>query len=260
VLAVFYSMSFHKFCGREKFQAFDSQPIQAVLLQLDWMHIAETALLRVLHGQIHKTMEATCGEDYTQHYLEQLEEWASSELLPWLNDLLQTSARETTSQRWNQILSNHVVEEFGKWRIAQLFEIIKEFPESTPALEDIRACLDHTNQHTALVESYREVLVARLLHPGANTSAILDIYVSTIKVRAVAGATYVVLYTQGRLLTHGWLGPGAPDKSIMQISAVMAVLDAHVLYRVVAVSGDCPTKIRSEQGVGLVALQRNLLA
>lgn len=176
-------MSFHKFCGREKFQAFDSRPIQALLLQLDWMHIAEPAFLRVLHSQIRKTMEATCGDDYTERYLEQLEQWAASELLPWLNDLLQTDERDAVSLWWTEILSRHVIEEFGKWRIAQLFEIIKEYPDSTPALEDVRACLDYTDQHTHLVESFRDVIESRMLHPGANTEEILNIYVSIIKVR-----------------------------------------------------------------------------
>jgi anaphase-promoting complex subunit 2 len=195
VLVIFFSMSFHKFGGREKFQAFDSRPIQALLLQLNWMHIAEPALLRVLHSQIHKTMEATCGDDFSERYLEQLERWASSELLPWLDDLLQTSARDAESIRWREILSRHVIQEYGKWRIAQLFEIIKEYPESTPALEDLRACLDQTqNQHAPLlVASFRDVVAARLLHPGVNTSAILDIYVSTIKVnrspQEMTGAT-----------------------------------------------------------------------
>jgi hypothetical protein len=47
---------------------------------------------------------------------------------------------------------------------------------------------------------------------------------------------------------------------IMKISDAMAVLEQQELLRVVAALDDCPTNSQSEQGVGLVALQQNLLA
>lgn len=51
------------------------------------------------------------------------------------------------------------------------------------ALDDLRRCLERTHQHEELVREFRGALLSRLLQPGANTSEILDIYVSTIKVR-----------------------------------------------------------------------------
>lgn len=51
-----------------------------------------------------------------------------------------------------------------------------------PALDDLRRCLERTHQHDELVREFRSALLSRLLQPGANTSEILDIYVSTIKV------------------------------------------------------------------------------
>ena len=41
-------------------------------------------------------------------------------------------------------------------RISELFDIIVEFPESTPALEDLKDCLKHTDQHTQLIASLRK--------------------------------------------------------------------------------------------------------
>ncbi|GLE11729.1 hypothetical protein PINS_up024316 [Pythium insidiosum] len=178
VLVVFFSMSFHKFCGKEKFQAFDSRPIQELLQQLDWMHIAEPALRKVLHSQIQRALVVTCGDDFTARYLAPLEDWAASALLPWIHDMLHVEATRT---QWSERLALDVVRAFVSWRIEQLFDIIKEYPDSTPALEDLKSCLDRTQQHVELTQRFRDVLVTRLLHPGANTSAILDIYVSTIK-------------------------------------------------------------------------------
>ena len=52
---------------------------------------------------------------------------------------------------------------------------------SVPALEDLKKCLEKTNQQEELVQHFRQSLFKRLLQPGANTFEILQIYVSTIK-------------------------------------------------------------------------------
>ncbi|KAF4042388.1 Anaphase promoting complex (APC) subunit 2 [Phytophthora infestans] len=180
LLLIFFSMSFQKFRGKEKSQTFDSRPIRQTLLQLEWLHVAEPALLRVLHSQIKKVVKSTCGEVYDELFLTEVEQWACSELLPWLEEIMQTKD-EASKRKWREILSRHVRQEFGSQRIKQLFEIIKEFPDSVPALEDLRLCLERTQQHGELLQEFRGALQSRLLQPGANTSAILDIYVSTIK-------------------------------------------------------------------------------
>ncbi|KAK1939949.1 Anaphase-promoting complex subunit 2 [Phytophthora citrophthora] len=183
LLVIFFSMSFQKFRGKEKSQAFDSRPIRQTLQQLEWLHVAEPALFRVLHSQVKKVVKSTCGEVYDELFLTEVEQWACSELLPWLEEIMQTKD-EVSTRKWREILSRHVLQEFGSLRITQLFEIIKEFPDSVPALEDLRQCLERTHQHAELLQEFRGALQSRLLQPGANTSAILDIYVSTIKVKA----------------------------------------------------------------------------
>lgn len=43
--------------------------------------------------------------------------------------------------KWRQILSRHVLQEFGSRRIAQLFEIIKEFPDRYRAMLAMFCCV-----------------------------------------------------------------------------------------------------------------------
>ena len=52
---------------------------------------------------------------------------------------------------------------------------------SSPAIEDLKQCLEYTSQHTKLVESLISSLKYRLLTAGASTNDILHQYVSTIK-------------------------------------------------------------------------------
>ena len=53
-------------------------------------------------------------------------------------------------------------------RIDQLFNIIVEYPESEPALIDLKLCLEKINLRTQLVTSLKTALETRLLHPGSD--------------------------------------------------------------------------------------------
>lgn len=52
---------------------------------------------------------------------------------------------------------------------------------SSPAIEDLKQCLEYTGQHSKLVDSFISALRYRLLTAGASTNDILHQYVSTIK-------------------------------------------------------------------------------
>ena len=51
-------------------------------------------------------------------------------------------------------------------RIEQLFNIIVEYPDSEPALVDLKVCLSKTDRRAKLVTLLRSALETRLLHPG----------------------------------------------------------------------------------------------
>ena len=128
VLFLFFSMSFQKFRGKEKSHVFDARPIRQTLLQLKWLCVVELALLRVVHAQVKKVVRSMCGEVYDELLLAQVEQWACSELLPWLEEMTLTNDAASL-RKWRQMLSRHVLQEFGSRRITQLFEIIKEYPD-----------------------------------------------------------------------------------------------------------------------------------
>ncbi|KAL0898341.1 hypothetical protein Bca101_082302 [Brassica carinata] len=83
--------------------------------------------------------------------------------------------------RWKLRLEYFAYETLQDLRIANLFEIIVDYPESSPAIEDLKQCLESTGQHSKLVESFISSLKYRLLTAGASTNDILHHYVSTIK-------------------------------------------------------------------------------
>merc|ERR1719319_1512141 len=90
-------------------------------------------------------------------------------------------------------LLQFMYETYTKARIEQLFNIIIEFPESQPALEDLRDCIVHTDLRGHLTHNLRQVLDAKLLHPGVNTADILTAYIAAIRALRVLDGSGVVL-------------------------------------------------------------------
>ena len=68
---------------------------------------------------------------------------------------------------------------------------------SSPAIENLKLCLEYTGQHSKLVDSFISSLRYRLLTAGASTNDILHQYVSTIKALRTIDPTGVFLEAVG---------------------------------------------------------------
>ncbi|PWZ21547.1 Anaphase-promoting complex subunit 2 [Zea mays] len=99
--------------------------------------------------------------------------------------------------RWHMRLEYFAYETLQDLRIGKLFEIIVDYPESSPAIEDLKLCLEYTGQHSKLVDSFISSLRYRLLTAGASTNDILHQYVSTIKALRTIDPTGVFLEAVG---------------------------------------------------------------
>lgn len=51
-----------------------------------------------------------------------------------------------------------------------LLNIVLDFPESIAAIEDLKFCLERTNQRQQLLTSLKSAFESRLLHPGGLLS------------------------------------------------------------------------------------------
>ncbi|XP_039057844.1 anaphase-promoting complex subunit 2-like [Hibiscus syriacus] len=165
-----------------------------------------SAIFMLLKAKVHDL----AGDDYRSSVLDSIKGWIQVVPLQFLNALLaylgdstgfaqhspgsksplasQLSScyfgANTPSEgliRWKLRLEYFAYETLQDLRIAKLFEIIVDYPESSPAIEDLKQCLEYTGQHSKLVESFISALRYRLLTAGASTNDILHQYVSTIK-------------------------------------------------------------------------------
>eukprot|EP00069_Balaena_mysticetus_P021841 bmy_13872T0 len=96
-------------------------------------------------------------------------------------------------RRWRCHVQRFFYRIYASLRIEELFSIIRDFPDSRPAVEDLKYCLERTDQRPQLLVSLKAALETRLLHPGVNTCDIITLYISAIKALRVLDPSMVVL-------------------------------------------------------------------
>ncbi|XP_010467021.1 PREDICTED: anaphase-promoting complex subunit 2 [Camelina sativa] len=180
------------------------------LRSIGFTSMAENAYASAIFLLLKAKVHDLAGDDYRTSVLESIKEWIQTVPLQFLNALLSylgdsvsygTASSDLTSPlaccpspsfsrvvtpsegivRWKLRLEYFAYETLQDLRIAKLFEIIVDYPESSPSIEDLKQCLEYTGQHSKLVESFISSLKYRLLTAGASTNDILHQYVSTIK-------------------------------------------------------------------------------
>lgn len=179
------------------------------LRSLGLTSIAEDAYASAIYLLLKAKVEDFAGEDFRSSVLGPIKGWIKAVPLQFLRALLaflgannfanpssgtksplasrpssfyfKTEVPSEELVRWQLRLEYFAYETLQDLRIAKLFEIIVDYPDSAPAIEDLKSCLEYTGQHTKLVDSFISSLRHRLLTAGASTNDILHQYVSTIK-------------------------------------------------------------------------------
>ncbi|RAL16230.1 anaphase promoting complex subunit 2 [Aspergillus homomorphus CBS 101889] len=80
-------------------------------------------------------------------------------------------------EKWQEI----GIARLGALRTSELFDVIVEWPASSGAIEDLRHFTTYPAARYHLTQSFIAVLNQRLLHPGASTIEILQVYISIIR-------------------------------------------------------------------------------
>jgi len=162
--------------------------------------LSQQAVMVILKERIHSYVQQSCKGSFEESYIGKLVSWLDGSVLSWIRTIysrpnqISFSPPETTEiAEYRESLLKLVYETYTKARIEQLFNIIIEFPDSQPALEDLRDCLVKTNLRNFLTNNLRKVLDAKLLHPGVNTGDILTAYIAAIRALRVLDGSGVIL-------------------------------------------------------------------
>ena len=119
--------------------------------------------------------------------------------LPFLVSLLAATpaVADDSLRRWKVRLELYTHQVLGRMLTQDLFDIVVDFPETLPAIEDLRHCLAATGEKGLMVASFRLALRRRLLSGGAASVDILHHYVNTIKSLRALDPTGVLLDSVG---------------------------------------------------------------
>ena len=188
----------------------------ALFHNLGWIRLYKEDFLRAIYDVIQKHVEDVCSGEFEESMLPELQEWLQETMLPFvkliyyepqnaeygkeyvtvesLTAVLEDGEYQDHADRslWPK-LANSLLRSFSMLRAVELFDIIRDFPDSMPAVKELRDAVAGTNTLGAVGKAFRPVLARRLLHVGAATSQILDMYVSMIRVLRVIDNSDILL-------------------------------------------------------------------
>ncbi|KAL3767505.1 hypothetical protein ACHAWU_000168 [Discostella pseudostelligera] len=114
--------------------------------------------------------------------LDRVLQWKNDILLPWTYSVIGPDT--FINEKWEAQLEYIASECFIHVRMKELFDLTTDYPDSLPAIRELSVALERTGRlwYAQLSVEWRNALISRLLHPGAETSQIIEVYISTIKV------------------------------------------------------------------------------
>lgn len=154
---------------------------------------------RVLYNRVEARIFTTYKRRWDIATLDHGKEWVTSIILPFLRlTLLPKKDRADLKTKknykmWSTRLLFYFHKTFGDLRIKEFFDIVVECPDSEPAVLDLKECIEWTGQHQQLQKAFLIAIERRLLHPGAETTDIVEFYISTIKYLRALDPTGVML-------------------------------------------------------------------
>ncbi|XP_072529315.1 anaphase-promoting complex subunit 2 [Salminus brasiliensis] len=186
------------------------QELSHILSRLQLLErVSSEAVTNILHRLIEERMEQRCRGEYENSFLADFNDWLE-QVLGWLSRVFASEVDEASTaslaakvkpdqpgsailQRWRCHMHQFFCRIYVNMRIDELFSIIRDFPESIPAIEDLKFCLERTNQRQQLLTSLKSAFETRLLHPGVHTSDIITVYISAIKALRELDPSMVIL-------------------------------------------------------------------
>ncbi|KAF9188469.1 Anaphase-promoting complex subunit 2 [Haplosporangium sp. Z 767] len=154
---------------------------------------------RMLYTKVESKILDSFKKIWTTATLDNGKDWMSFVILPFLRlTLLPRKGREDPTGKkrfkmWASRLEFYFFKTFGDLRIGEFFDIIVECPFSAPAVLDLKACVEWTGQREQLKDAILTAMDKRLLHPGAETTDIIEFYICTIKYLRILDPSGVML-------------------------------------------------------------------
>lgn len=167
--------------------------------------LAGVTLTGLIQQEIRLYVRRTTHAIFDVTHLKRLEGWLDAIVLNWLQRIYSSSVDNIAApagQLLDEVLNSFRVklnsfmyEVYAGELIEQFFNIIIDFPDSQPVIDDMRHIFQRLDCRAEFVRSVKHALQSRLLHPGVNTNDILTGYVAAIKAIRHLDSSGVLLET-----------------------------------------------------------------
>ena len=150
----------------------------------------EMAIYETINKHVSNKISGIYDSD-AEHLFVNLVSWKDTHLLPMLKKLLccvqgsDDTASMQLLESYDQKLNQTISECYCSTRSGEIFDIIADYPESLPAVIDLHQALSKAQKVSTIVNALKQSFRKRLLHPGAQSGQILQVYMNTIKVMRV---------------------------------------------------------------------------
>ena len=135
--------------------------------------------------------------DRETHSLAKLKEWFRHIVLRFINYLAtplnQIQKSKTRIYMWNDKMEKQLSISLMKLWTREFIQLIQEFPDCTPCLEDLKEALAFCKMNEQFVTEVIDLLKERLLQIGRSTMLILTIYIKTIPVMKLIDPSTMML-------------------------------------------------------------------
>lgn len=172
-----------------KLNRLDNSNIDIVVLfkRMGWLNIFHQRLILYCYTCINNKVEEECSQNILEPKLKILKGWLSSSLLPF------TAVVSENDSNFSSSLEQYLYSSYSMNGARALFDMVTEFPESLAALRQLKESIALSSTLRDIGKTFQSTLKRRLLHPGASTSQVLDVYISTIRALRVIDPSDLLL-------------------------------------------------------------------
>lgn len=114
---------------------------------------------------------------HLEFWVEHLFARLTHNILRALDESVDVYVSEVEVKKWKDMATARL----GALRVDELFEIVVDWDATAPAIEDLRRFTTNPATRGYLTHDFANALQTRLLHPGASTIEILQVYISIIR-------------------------------------------------------------------------------
>lgn len=158
----------------------------------------------LMEEQIKNYVQENCKGNYDESHVFSFEKWLTDIAVKWLIRIFNKGSSKLepgdskvsdTINHFHLKLAHYLFQIYANTLIDQFFNIIIEFPDSQPAVDDLKACMGKLDLRSHFVTVLKNSIETRLLHAGVDTSDIITGYVCLIKTMKHLDKSGILLQT-----------------------------------------------------------------